>query len=96
MITRLLVRKLKLDLQERRSLQEKLITAYLNKEKGILPVFEQMNSRFEDEIASSETQIAEAATQKATFEELPAFSKSLLVDISTAWERAEVDQKQRA
>lgn len=90
-----LVRKLKLDLQERRSLQEKLVTAYLNKEKGILSVFEQMNSRFEHEIASIESQIAEAAMQKATFEELLAFSKSLLVDIPTAWERADVDQKQR-
>jgi site-specific DNA recombinase len=38
------VRKLKLDLQEKRSLQEKLVTAYLNRDKAILPVFEQMNS----------------------------------------------------
>jgi hypothetical protein len=82
-------------LQEKRSLQEKLVTAYLNKDRGILPVFEQMNSKFADEIALLESQIAEAGVQKATFEELLGFSKSLLLDIPTAWERADVDQKQR-
>jgi hypothetical protein len=91
------VRKLKLDLQEKRSLQEKLLTAYLNKDKAILPFFEQMNDKFTDEIeiALIESQIAEADTQKATFEQLLAFSKSLLLDIPTAWKWAEVDQKQR-
>jgi site-specific DNA recombinase len=89
------LRKLNLDLQEKRSLQEKLMTAYLNKDKAILPVFEQMNRKFVDDIAGIENQIADAHMEKATFEELLLFSKSLLVDISTAWERADVDQKQR-
>jgi hypothetical protein len=89
------VRKLKLDLQEKRSLQEKLLTAYLNRDKAIMPVFEQMNNNLKDEIVLIESQIAEAGMQKATFEELLGFSKSLLLDIPTAWERADVDQKQR-
>ncbi len=89
------VLKLKLDLREKRTLQEKLITAYLNRDKAILPVFEQMNARFEEEIAALECQISEADMEKATFEQLCEFSKSLLVDIATAWKRANVDQKQR-
>jgi hypothetical protein len=89
------VRKLKADLQEQRDLQQKVITAYLREDKNIVAVYPRMNRNFEDEIARLEAQIAEADTEKATFEQLLEFSKSLLVDISTAWERANVDQKQR-
>ena len=52
-------------------------------------------ARFEEEIAALESQIAEADAEKATFEQLLEFSKSLLVDISTAWQKADVSQKQR-
>jgi hypothetical protein len=42
-----------------------------------------------------ESQIAEARTENATFEQLLEFAENLLVDISTAWEHADVNQKQR-
>ncbi len=60
-----------------------------------MPHFQQMNSRFEEEIAGLESQIAEVEGERATFEQLWEFSKSLLVDIATAWGKADVDQKQR-
>lgn len=89
------VRKLKADLQERRESQGKLLAKYLNDDRNIMPYFKQMNSRFEEEIATLENQIAEAGSETATFEEMLEFSKSLLVDIASAWARADIDQKQR-
>ena len=90
-----LLRKLRADLRDKESLRQKLVEAYLNKEKGISSVFEQMNAKFEEQITTLQAQIAEAEMTKATFEELLHFSESLLVDISTAWQRADLDQKQR-
>lgn len=90
-----LVRKLRAELQERRESQRKLLAKYLNDDKNILPYFEEMNGRFEEEIAILQSQIAEADVEKATFEQLWELSKSLLVDISTAWQKANVSQKQR-
>ena len=89
------VRKLSLELKEKRKLQEKLIEKYLKEDAAIVPHFEQFNGRFSQEIADLEAQIAEADMEKATFEQLWEFSKSLLVDIASAWERADVSQKQR-
>ena len=76
-------------------MQEKLVAAYLRGDKAIMAVFERMNRKFEDDMAAIEIQIAEADMLKATFEQLLEFSKSMLVDIPTAWERADLDQKQR-
>ena len=90
-----IVRKLSLDLKEKRKLQEKLVEKYLQDDAAIVPHFKQLNGRFEEEIADLEAQIAEADMEKATFDQLWEFSKSLLVDIATAWERADVSQKQR-
>jgi DNA invertase Pin-like site-specific DNA recombinase len=90
-----LLRRLKVDLREKNALHEKLVTAYLANDRAIVPVFEHMSQKFRDDIESLESQISEAQERKATFEELLAFSKALLVDVSTAWERADLDQKQR-
>ena len=87
--------KFKMDLQERRKSQQKLLMKYLNDDPRIVPHFEQMNRKFEDDIAALENQIAEADMEKATFEQLLDFSKSMLVDIPAAWTGANVDQKQR-
>ncbi len=90
-----LVRKLNGDLEEKRVGQQKLFMKYVNDDPKILPYFEPMNRKFEDEIATLEAKIAEADMVEATFAQLWEFSKSLLVDISAAWEQANVDQKQR-
>ena len=90
-----LVSKLRRDLSERRETQEKLVQKYLDGDKHIVPIFERMNRRFEEEIAQLEAQIAEAEMEKATVEELIDFSKSLLVNVAEAWKRADMDQKQR-
>ena len=89
------VRKLKTERAERLASQQKLLEKYLNDDPNILPHFAQMNQKFEEDIAALESQIAEADMEKATFEQLLEFSKSVLVDIPTAWERASLDQKQR-
>jgi hypothetical protein len=89
------VRKLESDLNERTETQQKLVSKYLNGDPNIVGIFEKMNIKFEEEIASLQEQIAEAKMEAATFDELWQFSKSLLVDIATAWKRADVDQKQR-
>jgi site-specific DNA recombinase len=90
-----LVRKLTMDLQEARSSREKLLVKCLNDDKAILPHFEQFNRKFSEDIATLETQIEEAEAEKVTFDQLWEFSRSLLIDMATAWQRADVDQKQR-
>jgi site-specific DNA recombinase len=64
-----LVTRLKSQLREQRELQEKLLTAYLMKDKAVMPVFERMNAKFELDIVALEDQIAESEMEKATFEE---------------------------
>ena len=76
-------------------MREKLVLAYLKGDKYVVPVYEQMSRKFEDDIALLESQIAEAETENATFEQLLDFSRSLLVDIGSAWEHANIDQRQR-
>jgi hypothetical protein len=88
-----IIRRLKEELKEKEAAQEKLVLAYLQKQPAIVRIFEKMSAKFEEEIASLKARLTDE--EKATFEELLAFSKSLLVDISTAWERADIDQKQR-
>ena len=87
--------RLQSELRERRESQQKLLDKYLLDDPKIVPYFDGMNRRFEEQIAAIETQIAETEMERATFEDLLSFSKSLLVDIATAWERADVRQKQR-
>jgi hypothetical protein len=74
---------------------EKLMFKYLNDDPAILQYFTSMKNRMEDRISSIETQIAEAETAKATFDELLSFSQAMLVDIGSAWLCADVDQRQR-
>jgi hypothetical protein len=76
-------------------LQEKLIAAYLRGDKAIMPLFERMNLKFEEDIAALENQIAEVDVEKATFEQLLEFSKATIGDISAAWAMANLGQKQR-
>jgi site-specific DNA recombinase len=90
-----LVPRLLAQLKEQQELQEKLVGAYLRGDKAIMPVFERMNSKFEEDITALGNQIAGADLEKATFDQLLEFSKSMLVDIPTAWARASLDQKQR-
>jgi hypothetical protein len=54
-----------------------------------VPVFEGMNAKFTDEIETLEGQLAEREAERATCEQLLEFCKTLLVDISTAWQKAE-------
>ncbi|MHB1957918.1 MAG: hypothetical protein ACYCO5_02685 [Acidobacteriaceae bacterium] len=54
----------------------------------------QMGSNFDDKIAALEAKIAEADMVKAMFAQFREFSRRLLVDRATAWEQANIDQKQ--
>jgi site-specific DNA recombinase len=90
-----LVPRLRAQLKEQQELQEKLVAAYLRGDKAIMPVFERMNNKFEQDIRAQENQIAEADLEKATFDQLLEFSKAMLVDIPLAWAMASLDQKQR-
>jgi hypothetical protein len=80
-----MVHRLRAQLEDHKGLQGKLVAAYLKGDKAIIPVFERMNRKFEEEIAGLENQIAEVNLEKATFEQLLAFSKAILADIFTAW-----------
>jgi hypothetical protein len=75
--------------------REKLLPKYLDDDPLIMPHFAELNRGFDKDIAALEAQIAVADVEMATFEQLWQFSKSLLVDISTAWERATLEVKQR-
>jgi hypothetical protein len=74
---------------------EKLMLKYVNDDPAILQHFPSLKKRFEDQISSLEAQVADAATAKATFNELLAFSQAMLIDIGSAWLRADLDQRQR-
>jgi hypothetical protein len=68
---------------------------YINDDPMIRDFFPVMKRRLEDEIATLEDRVAQFSLAKATIEQVVEFSKSLLVDISAAWEIADLDQKQR-
>jgi hypothetical protein len=51
-----------------------------------------MNSKFEEDIAALENQVAETDVEKATLDQLLEFSKAMLLDIPTAWAIANLDQ----
>jgi hypothetical protein len=89
------LRRLNAEVKEKRKTREKLLLKYLNDDPAIVPHFVELNRGFDKDIAGLEAQIAATDAETATFEQLWQFSQSLLVDISTAWERASLDQKQR-
>ena len=82
-----MVRKLNGELKEKREAQQNLLMKYVNDDPKILPYFESMNRKFEDESSTLEAHIVEADMVKATFAQLWEFSKSLLVDIGAAGNR---------
>jgi hypothetical protein len=88
-------RKLSAELNARLAAKEKLVLKYLDDDPRIVPLFEPMNRKFDEQIAVLENEIAATDAQKATFDQLWAFSKRVLVDIPSAWLRATVAQKQR-
>jgi site-specific DNA recombinase len=88
-------RKINAELKEKRRLREKLLRKYLDDDPAIKHHFVDLKRGFDEEIASLEAQIATTEAETATFEQLWETSKSLLVDIATAWERGNLDQKQR-
>ena len=89
-----LLKKLKSDLQEQRQLQENLRTKWL---KGVVSdkLWQEWNPSYEEKIASLQAQVEGIDSERATFQQLLEFSRSLLVDIASAWQRADIDQKQR-
>lgn len=54
-----------------------------------------MNEAFDTEIARLTNKIAELESERATFDELLEFTRSMLVDIPMAWACASLDQQQR-
>ena len=91
----IMIGNLERDLKAARTTHENLLLKYLNDDAAIKPHFERLNRGLEDRIASLEAQIADAATTRATFEDLLAFSQAMLVDISRAWLNASLDHRQR-
>jgi site-specific DNA recombinase len=90
------IRKLAAEIADKKTLQNKLRTKWLNGDKYVTDeLFQQMDGQFEQELAVLQARIMDTSHEQATFEQLLAFSRSMLVDISLAWERADIDQKQR-
>lgn len=56
----------------------------MNGDRAIASVFAKMSKKFEDEIESLKAQIEGTDADRATFAQLVAFSKNLLVDIASA------------
>jgi hypothetical protein len=88
------IRRLNAEVEKRKT-REKLLHKYLNDDPAIVPHFVELNRGFDEDIEALEAKIAATEAGTATFEQVCQFSQSLLVDISTAWERASLDQKQR-
>ena len=90
-----IVRRLSAELAQKKKALYALTEKYINGDRAVQRVFDDMSSQFEQDIDSLEAQIADAQQESATFQQLVEFSKSLLVDIASAWKAADIDQKQR-
>ena len=90
-----IVQRLTADLNETREKQNNLLMKYLSDDTRVLPYFDALNRQFENHIAAVEARIMEADMMKATFAQLSEFSNLVLADIASAWEIANIDQKQR-
>jgi DNA invertase Pin-like site-specific DNA recombinase len=91
----IMVGNLERELKAARTTHNNLLMKYLNDDAAIRPHFERLNRELEDRITSLEAHRAEAASARATIEDLLAFSQTMLVDLSAAWVRANLDQRQR-
>jgi site-specific DNA recombinase len=87
--------KLQSELQAKKQLQESLIEKYLANDPRIMPMFDKLSQKYRDEIEVIEGKIADAHAEKATFEDLLAYSKVLLMDIGAAWKQGTLEQKQK-
>ena len=83
------------ELSKQRELKRKLMTRYLMEEKAIVACFDEMKEEFDKEIAQMTNKVADLEAERATFDELLAFTKTMLVNIPMAWACASLDQKQR-
>jgi hypothetical protein len=61
----------------------------------IAPHFLRLCSKHENAVANVQARIDENKKEKATFEQLRSFSKSLLVDIPKAWELGDINHQRR-
>jgi hypothetical protein len=62
---------------------------------AIVSFFDEMNEEFDKKIARLTNKVADLEAERATFDELLAFTKTMLVNIPMAWACASLDQKQR-
>ena len=76
-------------------MRDKLVDEFLKGNTAIVPIFDRSIRRLDEQIAAYEGQIADAKMEQATFDQLLEFSKSMLVNIHTAWEHANLNQKQK-
>jgi hypothetical protein len=82
------------NLDDHKKLKQALLVAKL---KGEIPQsdYEQANALFDNEIATLESNYAEANSHKATFEQLLTFADKVLQNLGETWNHAGIDQKQR-
>lgn|GEM_PF-1886071 len=87
--------RLQIELNGKTCLKRKLLEKYILNDPNVVSIFEQMDAKFNEEITEIKAQIAEAEMERATVEELIEFSRTVLVDISAVWSRADLSAKQR-
>ena len=87
--------KLQAEISKQRELKRELMKRYLLNERAVVACFDEMNEEFDKEIARLTGKIADLEAERATFDELLRFTKTMLVNIPMAWSCASLDQKQR-
>ena len=81
-------------LEEQKKLKGELLRAKLRGEVSQLD-YAQTNLEFDAEIENLAQQIRDLRSQRGTLDAFLRFSELMLVDISAAWERADIEQRLR-
>lgn len=91
----LIARNLEKELKTVEAQDHNLMQKYISNDPVIMPYFDDFKRQYAERITSLKERIDEANSARATFDELLAFSKAILVDVATAWKHADLDQRQR-
>ncbi len=90
--TTAMVKRLKARLEEQKTLKAELLRAKLRGEVSQAD-YVQGNSDFDNEIDAFTQQLNASHSQRGSLDAFLRFSKLMLVDIASAWQRAEVEQR---
>jgi DNA invertase Pin-like site-specific DNA recombinase len=82
-------------LNQSREKMKNLVRKYVNDDPAVKPYFDELKLEYEAEIADIQAEISKTEESKASFTDVMDFSRSISVNLASAWEVSGIDQKQR-